>query len=115
MSIAFDSKGTLWATAIEGIAMQCYETTPYMKVDLRTGEETLVGWTGQWYKRGGDIPPATVHILHRAGPGKYVPLEIPMSALDAHLAHGVSHQRVKAGGGRRETRSRWPRRSGPAA
>lgn len=55
MSLEFDEDGTLYGTAIEGFAGACWEDTPFLKIDPKTGACTLIGWTGQWYNHGGAI------------------------------------------------------------
>ncbi len=55
MSIDFDSRGVLYGTAIEGFATACFENTPFMRIDPKTGAGTVIGWTGQWYNHGGAI------------------------------------------------------------
>ena len=91
MGIAFDHRDVLWATAMKGFSL-CEEgglAVPFMSIDTHTGVATLVGSSiieGQ--SHGGDIPPRTVKICHNRGNDRYVPLEVSLDALPAHLAHG---------------------------
>ena len=91
MGIAFDHRDVLWATAMKGFSY-CEEgglAVPVMTVDIDAGTATLVGSSildGQ--SHGGDIPPKTVNVCHRQENGSYKSIEVSLSALAAHLAHG---------------------------
>ena len=90
MSLAFDHRGVLWATAMKGFSWCDVGglAAPVMTIDLDTGVASLVGSTRQdGQSHGGDIPPVRVTVCHRTGQG-YMPLEISIAALHAHLAHG---------------------------
>lgn len=90
MNIAFDERDNLWGSAIRGFSpCMGYKNAPVMKIDVNTGEGTLIGYAqtgGQ--NHGGDIMPSKVRIMHRTGNGGYKPITVSMSSLAAHLAHG---------------------------
>ncbi|MDH3196930.1 MAG: hypothetical protein OEO21_01685 [Candidatus Krumholzibacteria bacterium] len=88
MSIAFDQKDVLWATAMKGFSWCDEVDAPVMRVDVDTGVATVVGYTNQGYNHGGDIPPARVRVCHRTGNGRYVPITVDLASLPAHRAHG---------------------------
>lgn len=90
MNIAFDKNDVLWGSAIRGFS-PCtgFINAPVMKIDVNTGEGTVVGYAytgGQ--NHGGDIMPTRVTIAHRMAHGRFREMTIPMEALAAHLAHG---------------------------
>jgi hypothetical protein len=87
MSIAFDSKGDLYGTAM---TVYYFDPawSPVMKIDTKTGKTELLGYTNQVYNHGGDIMPKYVSVAHRQGNGDYKCTKIGMRDLDAHLAHG---------------------------
>jgi hypothetical protein len=90
MDIAFDDHDVLWGSAIRGFS-PCtgFKNSPVMRIDVNTGEGTLIGYAhtgGQ--NHGGDIVPTKVTVAHRKGNGRYTLIDINMNALAAHLAHG---------------------------
>lgn len=88
MTIAFDKKDNLWATAMRGLS-QCAEvTSPVMEIDTETGLAKVIGYTGLSYNHGGDIAPRTVTACHLGDDGGYTSIAIGLDALPAHLAHG---------------------------
>jgi hypothetical protein len=88
MSIEFDAKGVLWATAIRGFSYCDQIDAPVMSVDIEAGVATVVGYTHQGHNHGGDIPPERVKVCHRKGNGGYVTITVPLSSLADHRAHG---------------------------
>ena len=88
MSIAFDDKDVLYATAMRGMSICTDVNTPVMTVDVATGIATLIGYTNQPYNHGGDIMPKMVKVAHRTAGGTYTCISINLSDLPAHLAHG---------------------------
>ena len=88
MSIAFDEKDVLWATAMRGFSYCDQIDAPVMRVDIQMGAATVVGYTHQGYNHGGDIPPVHVKVCHRKGNGAYVPITIELTSLPDHRAHG---------------------------
>ena len=87
MSIAFDEKDVLYASAMT-VFWDDPRGSPVMKIDTTTGQATLLGYTHQIYNHGGDILPTQVRVAHRRGDRRYDCITISMSALPAHLAHG---------------------------
>ena len=88
MSIAFDKKNVLWATAMRGFSWCDDNDAPVMTVDVNTGVATVIGYTNQGYNHGGDIMPSKVTVCHRTGNRGYVSIDVSLAALDEHLAHG---------------------------
>jgi len=87
MSIAFDDRDVLYATAMTTF----YDDprgAPVMRIEPQTGVATLLGYTHQYYNHGGDIMPTTVKVAHRKPQGDFMCLTIRMNDLKAHLAHG---------------------------
>jgi hypothetical protein len=87
MSIAFDSHGDLYGTAMNAF-YEGPDGSPVLKIDSETGETDLIGYTHQISNHGGDIMPKHVTVAHRQGQGDYKCTTIGMRDLDAHLAHG---------------------------
>ncbi|MDM7914310.1 MAG: hypothetical protein QUU85_03465 [Candidatus Eisenbacteria bacterium] len=95
MNIAFDENDVLYASAIRGFS-PCTEpiNCPVLRIDVNTGDATLIGWTwlgtpgGGGQNHGGDIMPQHVTIAHRNPDGQYKEMRIPIEALQGHLAHG---------------------------
>jgi hypothetical protein len=90
MSIAFDEGDNLWGAAIRGFSSCDFPelNSPVMKIDVKTGNATLVGYTYTSYGHGGDILPTKVTVAHREANGRYNLISISLSGLAAHLAHG---------------------------
>jgi len=87
MSIAFDSKGDLYGTAMTTYYFDV-DWSPVMKIDTKTGDTDLLGYTHQVYNHGGDIMPKFVKVAHRKGNGQYKCITIGIGDLPAHRAHG---------------------------
>ena len=61
----------------------------FARVDTRTGNAAVLGYTHLYYNHGGDIMPTKVKVCHVAQRGhKYVPIEIALEDLADHRAHG---------------------------
>ena len=88
MSIAFDEHDVLYGTAIVGFSQTSVWISPIMRIDPYTGAGTLLGYSELGYNHGGDTMPATVRVAHRLGNGTFRCINISMSALAKHLAHG---------------------------
>lgn len=82
MSIAFDERDVLYATAMT-VFWDDPRGSPTMRIDPATGAATVIGYTHQYYNHGGDFMPTKTRVCHR---GKVI--SISMNALAAHLAHG---------------------------
>jgi len=60
-----------------------------MRIDVETGEATLLGYSQTALaNHGGDTMPTRVKIAHRKKDGSYKCQTISLNALPAHLAHG---------------------------
>ncbi len=87
MTIAFDANDVLYGTAIN-VEWDTGHGAPVMRIDVETGQATLLGYTEQVYNHGGDIFPLKVRVAHSAGSGVYRCITVDMNALASHLAHG---------------------------
>jgi hypothetical protein len=88
MSIAFDKHNVLYGTGLTTL-YDHPEGSPVMRIDVDTGEGTLVGYSQTTYaNHGGDIMPTTVRVAHLLPNGRYNCITINMNALPAHLARG---------------------------
>jgi hypothetical protein len=67
MSIAFDKHDVLYGTAIVGFWVTSVTNAPIMRIDTKTGEGTLLGWSTLGYNHGGDTMPTEVRVAHRLG------------------------------------------------
>ena len=88
MSIAFDKHDVLYGS---GLTVHWIDPngSPVMKIDPQTGETELLGYSHTAdYNHGGDIMPNMVRIAHLNDDGEYECVNVGMSSLPAHLAHG---------------------------
>ena len=88
MSIAFDKHDVLYGTGLT-VYYDHPEGSPVMRIDVNTGEATLLGYSQTALaNHGGDIMPARVKVAHLNEYGEFECKTISMNALPAHLAHG---------------------------
>jgi hypothetical protein len=87
MSIAFDEHDVLYGTAMN-VEWDTGHGSPVMRINTRTGQATLVGYTEYPYNHGGDTYPTRVRIAHRVHHDQYRLMNISIEALQAHLRHG---------------------------
>jgi hypothetical protein len=59
-----------------------------MKIDVKTGKATVVGYTNQIYNHGGDINLKKVKVCHLRDDGGADSIVINYDSLQNHLAHG---------------------------
>jgi hypothetical protein len=55
MSIVFDNANIMWATAMRGFSMCTEVNSPVMRINVRTGNARVIGYTNQVYNHGGDF------------------------------------------------------------
>jgi len=89
MSLSFDKDDVLYGLSMVGVTYPLLEVdgvpqgAPLLRIDPATGVTEVVAWTGEPNFHSGDIPPAKVAVCHSGAQ-----IEVGLSALDAHLAHG---------------------------
>jgi hypothetical protein len=87
MSIAFDAHDVLYGTAMT-VYYDDPQGSPVVRIDTTTGECEVKGYTHQVYNHGGDILPSKARVAHLDENGAFSCIDVGMTSVGAHLAHG---------------------------